>query len=134
MAFIKKVTKENGVILNYFRISNMSIDLDKEVTKVIVKGYVSIEKRNNEKNIKLQEKNLENKFERLNALVLKNEESTIEERISLTNEVNLAEDSKEKLLNNWVEENSIELNGTFISLKDCYDELKKDHFKDSKDI
>ncbi len=132
MALQKNIEKENGIVCNYHRISNIQLDVDNACILVQIKSYISKEMRDKEKRYKEIEKTLSEKEKLI----------TLQEITAEDVEYNNLLLERENLVSNTViEEKEYRLEytvtvDTVISIKEIYNLLKKNHgiFINSVDI
>lgn len=132
MALQKEIIKENGIVCNYHRVSNLNLDVDNKCVYVKIKTYVNQEMRDKEKRY-IEISKLISEKEKMIAL----HEITREDKEYL----NLIIEKESLPSNTVIEEKEYRLEKTInvdtvISVTEIYNLLKANHgvFIDSMDI
>lgn len=132
MALQKEIIKENGIVCNYHRVSNLNLDVDNKCVYVKIKTYVNQEMRDKEKRY-IEISKLISEKEKMIAL----HEITREDKEYL----NLIIEKESLPSNTVIEEKEYRLEKTInvdtvISVTEIYNLLKENHgvFIDSIDI
>lgn len=138
MALYKEITDNKGVITRYFRISNITFDIDNDSLNVTVKEYTNEDYRDIEKNIRALKEEINEKQSVINTLnenYRENEEEILEknkELYSLITELNSLNESSY-----YVGETvySFDFTDQDYSITDCYNLLKTlDVFANSTNV
>lgn len=132
MALQKNIEKENGIVCQYHRISNINLDVDNKCILVNIKSYISKEMRDKEKRY-IEISKLISEKEKMIAL----HEITREDKEYL----NLIIEKESLPSNTVIEEKEYRLEKTInvdtvITVSEIYNLLKENHgvFIDSIDI
>lgn len=135
MALYKEIVEDNGVVSKYFRISNISFNIDSKNISVGVKEYADSTYRDKEKEIRKIQEDINNRQSEINTLnedYRNNEEEILKknkEMAVLVNELNTK--------NYFVGEKqyNFDFEDKDYSMSDCYNLLKElDVFEDSVDV
>lgn len=132
MALKKDIKKENGIVCNYHRISNLNLDVDNKCVHVKIKSYINKEMRDKEKRY----------LELQNIILDKEKKIILQEITDQDKEYLLAKSEIETIPSNTVieiKEYILEVNvnvDTTLKIADIYNMLKTSHgiFMDSLDI
>lgn len=127
MALYKEITDNKGVITRYFRISNITFDIDNDSLNITVREYTNEDYRDIEKNIRALKEEINEKQSVINTLnenYRENEEEILEknkELYSLITELNSLNESSY-----YVGETvySFDFVDQDYSITDCYNLLK----------
>ena len=138
MALYKEITNNKGVITRYFRISNITFDIDNDSLNITVREYTNEDYRDIEKNIRALKEEINEKQSVINTLnenYRENEEEILKknkELYSLITELNSLNESSY-----YVGETvySFDFIDQDYSITDCYNLLKTlDVFVDSTNV
>lgn len=138
MALFKEITNQKGVTSRYFRISNVTLDIDSKNIIITLKEYASNTYRNKEKEISDLQKEINERQEYINTLNTNYSENK-EEIITKNNELRVVINKLNEMKSQdyyIVEQNyNFDFEDKEYSLSTCYWLLKTlELFKDSKDV
>lgn len=138
MALYKEIVEDNGVVSKYFRISNISFDIDSKNISVGVKEYADSTYRDKEKEIKEIQTDINSKqsvLDTLNQNYRENEEEILKKNQELSVLVNQLNELKTKSYSIGDKQYNFEFEDKDYSMSDCYELLKQlDVFEDSVDV
>ena len=138
MALFKEITNQKGVTSRYFRISNVTLDIDSKNIVITLKEYASNAYRNKEKEISDLQKEINERQEYINTLNTNYSENK-EEIIAKNNElgaiINKLNEMKSQDYYIGEQNYNFDFEDKEYSLSTCYGLLKTlELFKDSKDV
>lgn len=138
MALYKEIVEDNGVVSKYFRISNISFDIDSKNISVSVKEYADSTYRDKEKEIKEIQTDINSKqsvLDTLNQNYRENEKEILKKNQELSVLVNQLNELKTKSYSIGDKQYNFEFEDKDYSMSDCYELLKQlDVFIDSVDV
>lgn len=138
MALFKEITNQKGIVARYFRISNVSLNVDSKDITITLKEYTDDTYRNKEKEIYELQKEINTMQEYINELnknYKENEEEIITKNDELGVIVNQLNSMKSQDYCLGDKKLSFVFEDKDYSLSTCYDLLKTlEIFKDSEDV
>lgn len=138
MALYKEIVEDNGVVSKYFRISNISFDIDSKNISVGVKEYADSTYRDKEKEIKEIQTDINSKqsvLDTLNQNYRENEEEILKKNQELSVLVNQLNELNTKNYSVGEKQYNFDFEDKDYSMSDCYELLKQlDVFEDSVDV
>lgn len=137
MALYKEMVNEKGVIMKYFRISDVAISIDNSNVVITVKEYFDNTYRSKEKKIDTLQSDINEKQKYINTLN-ENYRENEEEIMTKNNELNLIIEELNTVRGQvyYIDEQTytFDFENTDYSLTKCYEMLKTlEIFADSKD-
>lgn len=138
MALYKEIVEDNGVVSKYFRISNISFNIDSKNISVGVKEYADSTYRDKEKEIRKIQEDINNRQSEINILnedYRNNEEEILKQNKEMAVLVNELNELNTKNYSVGEKQYNFDFEDKDYSMSDCYDLLKKlDVFEDSVDV
>lgn len=138
MALFKEITNQKGVTSRYFRISNVTLNIDSKNIVITLKEYTDNTYRNKEKEISDLQNEINERQEYINTLNTNYRENE-EEIIAKNNELGVIINKLNEMRNQdyYISEQNynFDFEDKEYSLSICYELLKTlELFKDSKDV
>ena len=138
MALYKEIVEDNGVVSKYFRISNISFNIDSKNISVGVKEYADSTYRDKEKEIKKIQEDIDNRQSEINILnedYRSNEEEILKQNKEMAVLVNELNELNTKNYSVGEKQYNFDFEDKGYSMSDCYNLLKGlDVFEDSVDV
>lgn len=138
MALFKEITNQKGVTSRYFRISNVTLDIDSKNIIITLKEYASNTYRNKEKEISDLQNEINERQEYINTLntnYSENKEEIIAKNNELRVVINKLNEMKSQDYYIVEQKYNFDFEDKEYSLSTCYGLLKTlELFKDSKDV
>lgn len=138
MALFKEITNQKGVTSRYFRISNVTLDIDSKNIVITLKEYASNTYRNKEKEISDLQNEINERQEYINTLntnYSENKEEIIAKNNELRVVINKLNEMKSQDYYIVEQKYNFDFEDKEYSLSTCYGLLKTlELFKDSKDV
>ena len=138
MALFKEITNQKGVTSRYFRISNVTLDIDSKNIIITLKEYASNTYRNKEKEISDLQNEINERQEYINTLntnYSENKEEIIAKNNELRVVINKLNEMKSQDYYIVEQKYNFDFEDKEYSLSICYGLLKTlELFKDSKDV
>lgn len=138
MALYKEIVEDNGVVSKYFRISNISFNIDSKNISVGVKEYADSIYRDKEKKIRKIQEDINNRQSEINILnedYRNNEEEILKQNKEMAVLVNELNELNTKNYSVGEKQYNFDFEDKEYSLSICYKLLKTlELFKDSKDV
>ena len=138
MALYKEIVEDNGVVSKYFRISNISFNIDSKNISVSVKEYADSTYRDKEKEIRKIQEDINNKQSEINILnedYRNNEAEILKQNKEMAVLVNKLNELNTKNYSVGKKQYNFDFEDKDYSMSDCYNLLKElDVFEDSVDV